>query len=374
MTGGAQSMGVLEPPPRLRWVFAAVWLVYLQQAFAASWHSPSVVARWVSLTALTVFAVTYLLVFRWGRTAIRSGVEVTPRGWYAVAGMTGLALLTLPGAGEDGLATTVYLAASVMLLLPRVHRLVALALLLASAWLAQVLVPGWSTDGGVLLGTVLAAVATGGVLKVVERNRQLAHAHEEIARLAVAEERSRMARDLHDILGHSLTVITVKAELAGRLLEADPTRVAAEVHDIERLSREALTDVRATISGQRTVTLTGEIAGARAALAGAGIEADLPTAVDEVPGSRRELFGWAVREGVTNVVRHSGARHCRVRVRADGVEIVDDGRGPCPGGGAGSGLAGLRERVRQAGGEVAVGRASESGGFALRVELPAARA
>ena len=160
-----------------------------------------------------------------------------------------------------------------------------------------------------------------------------------------------MARDLHDILGHSLTVITVKAELAGRLLEAsDPaTGRAAEIADVERLAREALADVRA--HRRRAYR---EVSAARRAGRAPGrrwpppaSRADLPSAVDDVPGRHRELFGWAVREGVTNVVRHSGATGAASSgCTADCVEISDDGRGPGRTARSGHGLAGLRERAR----------------------------
>jgi two-component system sensor histidine kinase DesK len=182
--------------------------------------------------------------------------------------------------------------------------------------------------------------------------------------MAVSQERTRFARDLHDILGHSLTVITVKAELAGRLVELAPDRAGAEIADIERLARDALADVRVAVSGYREANLAAELVSARAALDAAGIEAELPTAVDDVPGERSELFGWAVREGVTNVIRHSGAARCRVLVRAEEIRIEDDGRTrPAA---DGNGVNGLRERAEKLGAGVTVGR-SDLGGFLLRV-------
>jgi two-component system sensor histidine kinase DesK len=208
---------------------------------------------------------------------------------------------------------------------------------------------------------------------MIERNTELVQARAQLVDLAVTRERERMGRDVHDILGHSLTVITVKTELAGRLLESVPAsperdRAQAEVADVERLAREALADVRATVSGMRGVSLTGELAAARSALAAAGIRADLPGAVDVVPPRHRELFAWALREAITNVVRHSGATACGVRLSADCIEVRDDGRGPAGCDGSGTGLAGLQARAEQAGGRVEVQRPPE-GGFLLRVAV-----
>ena len=192
-------------------------------------------------------------------------------------------------------------------------------------------------------------------------------AREELADIAVEQERARFARDLHDLLGHCLTVITVKAELAGQLMARDPGRAAAEVADIERLAREALADVRATVAGYREVTLAAEISSARSALDAAGIEAELPGAVDDVPGERRELFGWVVREGVTNV------RAALSRPPGAGRGVADNGRGrrrrpglPGDRGGRRHGLDGLRERLAAVGGRL-------DGGAGRRGRLPPVR-
>ena len=166
-----------------------------------------------------------------------------------------------------------------------------------------------------------ASVAVFGLRAVMSRNIDLVSAHEENARLAVDNERTRFARDLHDILGHSLTVITVKAELAQKLLDVDLDRARAEIADLERLSRDALADVRRAVEGYRDITLPGELVRARVALAAAEIEADLPNSTDDVPSDLRELFAWTVREGVTNVIRHSGARRCEVRLTATSAEV-----------------------------------------------------
>ena len=188
-----------------------------------------------------------------------------------------------------------------------------------------------------------ASVAVFGLRAVMSRSVGLVVAHEENARLAVDDERTRFARDLHDILGHSLTVITVKAELAQKLLDVDVERARDEIAELERLSRDALTDVRRAVEGYRDITLPGELVRARAALTAAEIVADLPHSADDVPSDLRELFAWTIREGVTNVIRHSGATHCEVRLTPTRAEVLDDGLARSSPDGHGSGLAGLRE-------------------------------
>ena len=175
----------------------------------------------------------------------------------------------------------------------------------------------------------MSALAAWGVGQVIQRNAQLVAARNEITRLALADQRNQFARDLHDILGHSLTVVAVKAELAGRLASLDPQRAETEIADVERIARQALADVRAAAAGYGEITLAGELASAQTALAAAGVEADMPDQeTGQISRPQQELFGWTVREGVTNVVRHSGATRCRIRVSPSEVEISDDGCGP----------------------------------------------
>jgi two-component system sensor histidine kinase DesK len=203
--------------------------------------------------------------------------------------------------------------------------------------------------------------------------QQLRATQHELARLAVAEERGRVARDIHDILGHSLTAITVRAELAGILIDAnDDHKAAIEIAAVEELARGALADVRSTVAGYRGVNIVSELANAKSILASAGIEADLPNTVDNLPTQYRELAGWVVREGVTNVVRHSGAKRCRIRIGSESIEVADDGRGPGGNDTSGNGLRGLGERVEAAGGKLTIGR-SDLGGFALTVTKADAR-
>jgi two-component system sensor histidine kinase DesK len=205
----------------------------------------------------------------------------------------------------------------------------------------------------------------------VRLNIELRQTREQLAVAAVAAERERIGRDLHDILGHSLTAIAVKAGLARRLLDRDPAAAAAEISDVEQLARDALGDVRATASGYREVSLAGELSVAASVLRAAGIRAEIPQAVDGVDPADREIFGYVVREGVTNVVRHSDARTCRISLGERSIEIRDDGSDVRRStGDQGSGLRGLTRRVDARGGTLAAGT-QPGGGFLLSVTLPA---
>ncbi|MCW3814098.1 sensor histidine kinase [Micromonospora sp. DR5-3] len=357
------------------WLLAAVWLFFLNIPLLTALHQPEVWRRVVGATTLVAFGVCYVWVFQWAR-ACRIAARPVPlgRAWVALTALVGLGLAGIPGTDGDWLTTLVFVAAAAVFLLPNRQAFVVVALAAVTPPVAAALVPGWEAEGTVVFAVLLASFAMFGVTRLTQRNAELQAAQQEIHRLAVAEERARTARDLHDILGHSLTVVAVKAELAGRLLELDPARAATEIADVERLARQALADVRGTVGAYRGVSLKTELAGAHSALAAAGIVAALPETVPSLPAERDELFGWTVREGVTNVVRHSGARRCEIRVSPAAVEVRDDGRGPVgEPGAAGHGLVGLRERARRLDATVTVGRPPDSRGFLLRVALPAER-
>jgi two-component system sensor histidine kinase DesK len=202
--------------------------------------------------------------------------------------------------------------------------------------------------------------------------RQLRSAQEALAVAAVEQERLRFARDLHDLLGHSLSVIVIKAEVVRRLVERDPARAASAAADIEQIGRQSLTEVREAVTGYRERTFATELDGARAALADAGIEVTVEQAGTPLPTAADALFGWAVREGTTNVIRHSGARSCSIAVRrtaaGTSLEIRDDGVGGTATSG-GNGLRGLRERLAAAGGQLTA-TSTPGGGFRLIAQLP----
>ena len=236
---------------------------------------------------------------------------------------------------------------------------------------------GGATDGQV--GSWAVTTVAMGILfvafgRLIVANMELRAARAELAQRAVAEERERFSRDLHDLLGHSLSVIALKAELADRTLPDHPERAEREVREIQSVAREALAEVRQTVSGYRLPTLEGELAGARMALEAAGIEADLASERIALPPEAEAVLAWTVREGTTNVIRHSNARQASIRILpglvAASAEVVDDGRGANGGPpDGGHGLAGLRERAERLGGEVDAGSGA-AGGFRLRVSVP----
>jgi two-component system sensor histidine kinase DesK len=363
-------------PGRFFWLWAAVWLFYMIGPIAEAWNRPEGWERAAGLAAALGFCAVYLS----GFIAVRRHYRFTGRppthteSVLRLGGMVALAAILTLIVGEAGLTTLVYIGVMAVFTFPP---RAAWSAVFASALTAGILpkiVPGWDGTVDLLFAVMVAALAVWGVTRVVQRNAQLAEARGEITRLAVAAERNRFARDLHDLLGHSLTVVSVKSELAARLVQLAPERAEAELADIQRLVREALVDVRAAVAGYREMSLATELASARSALDAAGIEADVPVTGEAVDPQRQELFAWVVREGVTNVVRHSEARHCWIRLDRAEVEISDDGRGPAlsseiprterPSGG-GHGLDGLRERLDAAGCTLSIGR-REGGGFLLR--------
>lgn len=357
-------------PGRWGWLAAGIWLFYLFQPFQEILETQHGAMQVFGLATVVLFAISYLGFFGWIRW-VGLGIGGLPA-WKRLtylAGMFALCLLMLPTAGQKALTCLVYIAAVAMMALDVRLAAAIVAVLLGGAELSMRIVPGWTDDGSYGFAIFLGALAVFGLRRAIQRSIELAATRQDMAKLAVQEERNRFARDLHDILGHSLTVITVKAELAGRLIEANPDRAAAEVADVESLARAALADVRAAVAGYRELSLAGELVSARAALQAAEMKPDLPTTIDEVPEENRELFAWVVREGVTNVVRHSGAKRCTIRITARQIEVLDDGKGPTPGGGAsGHGLVGLRERADQVGASLQVGQA-DGGGFRLAVRV-----
>jgi two-component system sensor histidine kinase DesK len=221
-----------------------------------------------------------------------------------------------------------------------------------------------------------------GVARLGQAISELHRARTELARLRVEEERLRLARDLHDLLGHTLAMITLKSELARHLITEDPDRCGQELAEIEQVARQTLREVREAVAGYRQPRLDSELAGARQLLEAAGIACQMEPLPEGLPSEIAAVLAWTVREGVTNVIRHSRARRCHIRLTqqpgAAQVEVINDGGqrvDPPSAARRGLGLAGLRERVMALGGRMEVGPLNQGSGdeFRLWVELPLPR-
>jgi two-component system sensor histidine kinase DesK len=235
------------------------------------------------------------------------------------------------------------------------------------------------TDLATAVNNLINSILVGGVgigaRMLWESYRELVAAREEIARLAVSEERLRFSRDLHDLLGQSLAVLVLKSELVNKQVPSDTDEAThQELRDIARVARKSLNDVREAAAGYRRPSLSMEIGNARNALRAAGIGLLVEDTLGRVAAEQDSVLAWCLREGVTNVLKHSGAKKCVLKLaRTDGtatLELVDDGRGAATLDGGGAGLIGLRERVELAGGKFEVGSEPEAG-VHIRVILPA---
>ena len=350
-------------------LFAGIWLFFLLNPLLEGWAHRDELSGVLGMVCTLAFAGVYMSLWVRARADRQRLVDTPPLSWSLpyVGVLVVLGALTVVCVGEPGLACTVYASVACVMVFPfRVAAPITVALVVGTIALGAS--EDWGSQVGTAFGIMAASVAVFGLRAVMTRNIDLVNAQLENARLAVDNERTRFARDLHDILGHSLTVITVKAELAQKLLDVDLERARAEMADLERLSRDALTDVRRAVEGYRDITLPGELVRARVALRAAEIEAELPNATDDIPSELRELFAWTVREGVTNVIRHSGARRCAVVLSPSSAEVRDDGGAAPSADGQGSGLAGLRERAAEVGATVVTRELSP--GFSLTVMRP----
>ena len=198
---------------------------------------------------------------------------------------------------------------------------------------------------------------------------KLRRANEEIAHLAKVAERERIARDLHDVLGHTLSLITLKSELAGKLFDRDPAQAKNEIREIEETARRALADVRHAITGYRARSIGEELRQATSALQTAGVKVEVTPSPLQLSATEEGVLALVLREAVTNVVRHANARSCCLRLRQENghcrLEVQDDGRGGHQL--EGNGLRGMRERVEAIGGRL---ERDTSEGTKLMVTFP----
>lgn len=352
----------------VRFFMTYIWLSYLALPVLASLtsNSLSAAAKAALIVGMVVFVYLYHRSWAIPFTGQRARLALLA-GAYVVA-----MVLALAGGHEGWPYIFIYVAVMAGFMTPPLSVLLVAAI---TATVAGVAVLQQSNAEELLL-LVFLTFTTGlgmfGVRAMAQSNHDLAVAREEVAKLAVAEERLRFARDLHDLLGHSLSVIVLKAELAGKMAGRDPDRMEAEVHDIERVARQALREVREAVSGYRQPGLNQALETARETLEGAGVAVRMSVESQTGPVAADSTLAWAVREATTNVIRHSGARRVEFGMRREGpgltLSVTDDGHGGAAG--EGNGLRGLRERIAASGGRLEVGPVP-SGGFRLAVTVPA---
>ena len=372
-----------------RWFFTAVWLVYLIGPVAALFGHDHGVA-WIAggLAIAVAFCAIYLSVLMYADDRPRLAE-------YGLAAIAILAALACVVYGQGWTALWIYVSAATGIVLVTVaNRQVATlgvgvvgACYVFFSWLSHVDTTSFLI---VLLPVLLIGLAMIGFRMQVSLMHELAQARGTVAKLAANEERLRLARDMHDLTGQSLSMITLKSELAAKRLakltsSAERDAVLTELGDIGRVSRQTLHDIREAVSGYRRPTLAIEVITARNALEAAGIglddDAELTLRSGTFDPEAEAVLAWCLREAVTNVIRHSRARHCRIRLTDHmgelSLEVTDDGRGlpeaasESAGDGqedlaaTGSGLRGMSERLSAVGGRLSLGPAGPGHGFRL---------
>lgn len=358
---------------RYIWLLWVIWLAFFFYPLQALVHAhPGPMRVAVVLGAAAVFAGLYAWNIIHALNRLGTGDEsYSP--WPALVVMTALAIGLTLGDRRDWVELFIFLAVSMgPSLRPRRALLGVAVFVLLTPVVGAAIHASLVMVAQMMFQTAVSGVATVLVAQTIVLSRELREARGEIARLAINEERLRFARDLHDLLGHSLSMIALKSELAAKLATRAPERAAAEMRDVENAARMSLQEVRDAVAGYRQPALAGELANAREVLSAAGIAFDLQGEIGELPVSREAALAWAVREGVTNVVKHSRAHRCTISLSSrDGssaIEIRDDGLGTETAG-TGSGLTGLTERLANLGGWCEAGPAPD-GGFRLAVGLP----
>ncbi len=355
-------------------------------------HTVPIGERWFLLAGSVVFVIiTYAFAIAPALPWIR------PAPWVAITAIIALAVALFAVGGTNWLAVLVVAAGASGRFSQTRWPAVVSSVACAGVGFG-VAITSDAGFGGTLAATVIGPIVAFfayGAGRRVEAVSALRRARADLARTAVAEERLRIARDLHDLLGHSLSLITLKAELASRVIATDPHRAAAEITELESVARQSLSDVRAAVAGYRQPDLAAELDSAKQLLDSAGIASDITAAnAAGLPHDVDAALAWAVREGTTNVVRHSKATHVAISVSSGPAtataEITDNGPAADDGptarprlgqdpvlsdGGSGriklggSGLAGLAERIQGLGGELLAGAVAPRG-FRLRVVVP----
>ncbi len=374
---GHEDRAMKHDPPNARYreerhsrivgmIMAFVWLAFLiPPVMGILARDAPASAKAIPLACIAAFIASYVAATSYAFTRPDPFSDTFYPVSAALAASSFLIFVGLTLAYPGSAAMGIYVIAQVVTTLPpRIGSTVGAALTVGVLLLTSDL----PDDGAWALGIISVAVyvstvATGFFTRQSERENRSAR------REAALDERERIARDVHDVLGHTLTVIALKSELAAKLFDRDPTRVRAELADINELSRQAIADVRSTVSGLAGRQLASELAHIKEVADDAGISLTITGTADDADPGHRILFGWVAREAMTNIVRHSGARHAAIDIAEKQIVVTDDGVGFSPLV-EGNGLRGLRQRVENAGGRLRITSPGPSGrGSRIEVEL-----
>ena len=364
----AESRGITSSPSKpyiiVSIIMSLVWLGFLYFPISQALTLP-LGSKIISLVLTATFALAYVTAFilTWrkpimgernfryfdGRHRLRKSDAVA----FAVVVLTTLLQVAVLGP-LNSLAFLPFIAAAAPFTLPQTVGYIAGALTVLTSFLIPSFVPNGQEYFGLAITTSAVFMFVAGITffigSSIESQRQA-------GTRAILEERERVARDVHDVLGHTLTVIALKSELAGKLLERDPGRAHAELREITHLARESIEEVRQTVAGLKVQSLSEEITAASQALESAGIdlrrEGSAWSDLDSIPAANQAVFAWVIREATTNIIRHTAARRATIKLDRSSLTITDNGVGISPEA-AGHGLEGLKARVEQVGGTLSI--------------------
>ncbi|MGH2458881.1 MAG: sensor histidine kinase [Chloroflexota bacterium] len=383
---------------RLLQAVSIIWLPVLGPSAGALLQSGPSFRALASLAVVALYIVTYLLIVYQcgprgsflGSRAASSDLPSTQRDraplnrWLPIGLLVAIDVVLIPADGSPWLSLIIFTCVAMAFRLKAREAAWALPAMAPLAIALGIAARASAQDiGQACMIGLSVGVGVTSAFYAFATMRELRVARGELARLAVAEERLRFARDLHDLLGHSLSLVALKTELAGRLIDHAPDRAVDELRDVESVARTALREVREAVAGYRQPTLASEMAAAAEILAAAGIAFRSEGEPGSPPPRVEAALAWTLREGVTNVIRHSRARSCTVRFTHEAdriaIAVVDDGQGaPVDAAhpslaavGGRSGLAGLTERVAAIGGTIDSGPLPTSG-FRLLATVPTA--
>jgi two-component system sensor histidine kinase DesK len=338
-----------------------IWLVYLGFWFIQPYYDHFGLRQWVWLAVAIVLFISFFMLAHRGPRRFR---------WIWSVAMLILGMVYVP-INQSACGIFVFLAATLAELseTPSVvfYLLIGESLIVTGeSWLLHLTLWVWGTSVGLLLVMGVNRVR---MTQKWQADAKLRMAHDEIEKLAKTAERERIARDMHDVLGHSLSLIVLKSELAGHLIGSEPSRAALEIKEIEDTARGALAEVRRTLTGYRSEGFTAELTKAAKVLEAAGVHVNTPEKPPVLTARHEATLSMVLREAVTNIVRHAKASECSIELSSakdtTHLIIADNGRGNIRE--EGNGLRGMRERVQELGGRLLL---ESSRGTRLQIELP----